>query len=722
MKERVVIVGAGIAGLTAAHELIDRGFDVHVYERKSACGGKAASTRKDGKDDERPGEHGFRFFPGWYQHLPDTMKRIPYKGARRFYEGASVWDNLTAVDKNRVLWSNAPSVDVGMHLPTSVNDARTAANLLGRLREFELSPAEVSFFLARLAQYVVSATMGRTAAIAEQTWWEYLEAEGKSRGFKSLIHATTRLTIAAKAEQVNADTIAKLAIRTLFNWVTGNDRVLNGPTSEVFLDRWKEALEDRGVKFHLGLELASIELSSREKAIAGLRFTSVKNETVRRLRRLLPTLIRDRECPVDGRVEARYQDNLAFARHLMRQIGSEEWGPKDKKELLCKFLFDIESKNFNDEAIKGYLETLEGQLKELEPRLRMIEAATDDVVEPPPPSDPSIDAKPPYFVFALPLEQMAYYINRSGSMLSYDPDLRRILKLVDHTDWMCGIQFYLQETFQSVRGHLVAADSPWGITAIEQTQFWRDVKLPEGVKGVISVDISAWDRPGKFVRKEAFNCTDEEIALEVWEELKQFTARGDQPKLLRDEMLFKGKLAKGISFHVDDSLVDLADRKKQGAYEYARSIVLSRETIPGGDAPDVRTLPHIWGPRLRFNVEPLLINGVGTWDLRPDARTGIQNMFLAGDYVRTETDLACMEGANEAGRRAVNALLDAAESTEKRVPLFSFVEQTLGADKLASLFGGNAANVAAEAAKAGAQTAGELAQSAGRFIRGLFRN
>jgi uncharacterized protein with NAD-binding domain and iron-sulfur cluster len=27
-----------------------------------------------------PGEHGFRFFPGCYQHVPDTMARIPLPG------------------------------------------------------------------------------------------------------------------------------------------------------------------------------------------------------------------------------------------------------------------------------------------------------------------------------------------------------------------------------------------------------------------------------------------------------------------------------------------------------------------------------------------------------------------------------------------------------------------------------------------------------------------
>jgi len=684
-----------------------------VYERKSACGGKAASTRKE----ERPREHGFRFFPGWYQHLPDTMKRIPYKGARRFFEGASVYDNLTVVESNRICWSNAPSIDVGMHAPRSIDDARNAADLLSRLRQFELTPAEISFFLARLGQYLVSAALGRTEAIAQQTWWEYLEAEGKSRGFQSLIHATTRLTIAAKAEKVNADTIAKLAIRTLFNWATGNDRVLNGPTSEVFLDRWREALHERGVRFHFDQELASIKLSDVDKSIEAVRFTSVSAEAARKLRRLLPMLVEDWPKRTDSRVKPRYESNLIFAGQLATQLEvvasksiTAEWTKIDDFLKSCAGSSAI---SYTDELGRQY----DASLRDLEMSASKMEATETGVQE-----ETETDVKASYFIFALPVEQMAYYINRCGTLLDHDPELRRILQLVDHTDWMSGIQFYLGERFQSVRGHLVAVDSPWGITALEQTQFWRDVSLPTEIKSIISVDISAWDKPGKFVHKEAFNCTDEEIAREVWGELKQFTARGDQPKVLRDEMLIDGKLAKGVSFHVDESLVDLADRKKQGAYEYARSIVLSREARPGDEA-DEPIVPYIWGPRLRFNVEPLLINGVGTAALRPDVRTGLRNMFLAGDYVRTETDLACMEGANEAGRRAVNALLDAAESSEKRVPLFSFVEQTLGADKLAALFAGeNAATVAASAAKAGAQTAGELAQSAGRFIRGLFRS
>jgi hypothetical protein len=50
---------------------------------------------------------------------------------------------------------------------------------------------------------------------------------------------------------------------------------------------------------------------------------------------------------------------------------------------------------------------------------------------------------------------------------------------------------------------------------------------------------------------------------------------------------------------------------------------------------------------------------VDTWRLRPEAVTAIPNLFLAADYVRTHTDLATMEAANEAARRAVNGILEA---------------------------------------------------------------
>lgn len=143
----VAVFGAGIAGLTAAHELADRGFDVTVYERELderqdqrlggpmrnltvprppvMLGGLAASqyatrdgsrhrpfinrngvvsssiTRRSGEDF--PGEHGFRFFPAYYMHLWDMMQRIPIYEARVVPIGLPEMERIAGVlDSERV--------------------------------------------------------------------------------------------------------------------------------------------------------------------------------------------------------------------------------------------------------------------------------------------------------------------------------------------------------------------------------------------------------------------------------------------------------------------------------------------------------------------------------------------------------------------------------------------------------------------------------------------
>src|SRR5918911_1568816 len=97
----VAVLGGGVAGLSAAHELAERGFAVTVLEQRDAPGGKArsipvAGSGQDGRAD-LPGEHGFRFFPGFYRHLPDTMARIPAAGSAR-----GVLGNLVAATETEI--------------------------------------------------------------------------------------------------------------------------------------------------------------------------------------------------------------------------------------------------------------------------------------------------------------------------------------------------------------------------------------------------------------------------------------------------------------------------------------------------------------------------------------------------------------------------------------------------------------------------------------------
>jgi protoporphyrinogen oxidase len=61
---------------------------------------------------------------------------------------------------------------------------------------------------------------------------------------------------------------------------------------------------------------------------------------------------------------------------------------------------------------------------------------------------------------------------------------------------------------------------------------------------------------------------------------------------------------------------------------------------------------------LNSNLDvPLFINTIGAWSNRPRPKTKIQNLYLAGDYVKNAIDLACMEGAVSAALEAAAQIL-----------------------------------------------------------------
>ena len=144
----VAVLGGGVGGLTAAHELVERGFEVTVFEQRDAPGGKARSipvpgSGSDGRAD-LPGEHGFRFFPGFYRHVPDTMRRIPLGGR-------TVRDHL--VDATRILFAQAGGPTRSSPRRTCPSPRRTSrcwrASCSGR-DALGMPAHEFAFFVERL--------------------------------------------------------------------------------------------------------------------------------------------------------------------------------------------------------------------------------------------------------------------------------------------------------------------------------------------------------------------------------------------------------------------------------------------------------------------------------------------------------------------------------------------------------------------------------------------
>jgi 15-cis-phytoene desaturase len=513
MPHSVAIFGGGVAGLSAAQELVERGFQVSVIERNDIFGGKARSlsvpnTGTGGRRD-LPGEHGFRFFPGFYRHLPDTMSRIPFgKGA--------VADNLIAATRILVARAGMPSIELPARSPQAPADWAVALQTL--FTGIGVPDPEVLFFVDRLLVLMTSCPERRLAEFEQIAWWNFIGASQRSKAFQTLLaQGLTRSLVAMRAEEGSTRTVGYILLQLLYGILSagGFDRLLSGPTNEVWLAPWVAYLQRMGVNFVSGAAVTAIEASAA--------------------------------------------------------------------------------------GVTGVVAQRNGQ-----------------------PQTVTAD----YYVCAMPVEIMSALVTNPLKQLA--PSLGGLSNL--KVRWMNGIQFYLAADVPLDPGHTLYADSPWALTSISQKQFWRDAPLANygdgAVGGILSVDISEWEVPGILAGKPAMQCTANEVKEEVWAELKAHLNVGGA-QVIEDQNL--------LSWFLD---------------------------------PDIQ-FPN---PSAATNLEPLLINTAGSLQYRPDASTELPNLFLASDYVRTYTDIACMESANEAARRAVNAILQKSGSSAKPADVWPMKE------------------------------------------------
>ncbi|MEA2615941.1 MAG: hypothetical protein QOE72_1724 [Chloroflexota bacterium] len=506
---RVVILGGGVAGMSAAQELAERGFEVVVLERMDIAGGKARSMpvprSGTGGRPDLPGEHGFRFFPAFYRHLPDTMRRIPFKR-----QPGGVLDNLVEATHIEIAQVGRRDVVVPAVFPTSPRDVglvlrTTLRNLVAG--EPGLTTADIAYFTERLLTLLGSCRARREHEFEYQKWWTFSGAVHRSRAYQLfLADGLTRCLVAARAEEISARTAGFTLLQLLFGMAVPwgrTDRLLNGPTNEVWINPWLDHLRRLGVdyRFHTHVEAIHCE---------GTRIREV--------------------------------------------------------------------------------------------------VATQDGVTAPVTGD--------HFISALPVEVMGRLVTEE--MTAAEPRLGRLDRL--RTRWMTGVMYYLGDDIPLVRGHALYIDTPWALTSISQHQFWDRTYLRSrgngDVSGILSVDVSDWNTPGEKHRRPARECSEAEIKEEVWHQLARRVPELNDARVVR--------------CFIDS---DIRWRKK-------------------ADHP--------------VNLEPLLINTPGSWDARPKATLRIENLFLASDYVRTHTNLATMEGANEAARRAVNGILEVSGSREER--------------------------------------------------------
>ena len=276
MAGRVIVLGGGVAGMSAAHELIERGFEVVVLERRDIAGGKARSVpvirrrrrhertparrqRREIVGHRLPGEHGFRFFPGFYKHVIDTMRRIPS------FDGRKVADHLVPTTRVGITQYGKPNFSYrrSFHARQMMLAQCCATYSLRSDRSPTSRPDDFAFFGARIWQILTSCEQRRLAEYERTSWWEFVGAEQRSESYqKFLAQGITRSLVAAKARKASTRTIGDIFVQlmlTILNPTGGStDRVLDGPTNLVWIDPWRTYLESRGVRYVTEAEVEEI--------------------------------------------------------------------------------------------------------------------------------------------------------------------------------------------------------------------------------------------------------------------------------------------------------------------------------------------------------------------------------------------------------------------------------------------------------------------------------
>jgi uncharacterized protein with NAD-binding domain and iron-sulfur cluster len=565
MPQQVCIIGGGVAGLTAAHELKERGFQVTVFERRETFGGKARSgvvPAGPGVSDAivgLPSEHGFRFFPGFYRHLIDTMRRIPAQHG----DGRHIADDLVEVREGVIAQAAKRFCLFPTKGPSGLNGA------LRFLRELFANPSlglradEAAFAALKLANAMSTCDERRDAELDYITWWDYMCADKMSADYRRVvINGLTRNFVAMHAEQTSLRTAITILARLLQDFISGRglDRILNGPTSEVWIDPWvnyltTDVVGQFPVTFHANSPVGSLLFDEQTNRIVGLLGEN-GNE-----------LVHDSDC---------------------------------------------------------------------------------------------------LYIAAIPVEAMVDLLRSSPpQLLQHSPTLKLLSANHLQVNWMSGILYYLKSDAPMAPGHVIYLDSGWAITSISQNQFWAKKVQSYGagtVNGIVSAIISDWlkDGNGGVLSTPARSAkSSDQVAAEALAEIRAHIE--EQPRIdLSDDNI--------VDHYLDSDIVFSPEilKKVTGLMPAARFASSVQQLS--------RRLSATRFMEVKNNLEPLFINTVGSLVYRPTEVTDVANLFLAADYVRTNTDLATMEGANEAARRAVNRILNLLQVPGRRCRIFEFDE------------------------------------------------
>lgn len=272
MTKRVAVLGGGVAGMTVAHELRDRRFEVDVYEATtSTYGGKSASQRVPGTGTagrELPGEHGFRFFPSFYRHVIDTMERIPTDESERFM----VVERLQRSEEMAMAEGPGRLFTFERDAVSNLTELRYLSDVVFRFFERTGVPeTDMARFAATMWRFLTSSEQRRLAEVERMSFWDYVDGDSYSPQFQKYIE-TPRFMVAMDPRKGSARTIGVKALQILLDFFrngTRTDAVLDGPSTDRWLTPWFEHLKRIGVRYHFGRRVTKLDIDRATRRITG---------------------------------------------------------------------------------------------------------------------------------------------------------------------------------------------------------------------------------------------------------------------------------------------------------------------------------------------------------------------------------------------------------------------------------------------------------------------
>ncbi len=265
-QPRVAVFGAGIAGLTAAHEFTRRGYKVAVYEANAKAGGFFRSERRQ-EDHDMPSEYSWHGMGPWYHNVFDIMKEIPF-------------------DETGSMYDKALSRPISFGLAPEQGKAAFDDTWLVNIKNmFRLTWTEV---------VRGSWLMFKTWTANRRTWEKYTQinaAEAWRQVLSEIPYKTWRSCfgpwIGSDWTNVSLHTAGQFFRKQLITrpsydhqadaegpaWKHGARSgwlLLRGPSNEYWFDRWVKYLEKSGVDFHWQQQLHKFDYEDNKITTAYL--------------------------------------------------------------------------------------------------------------------------------------------------------------------------------------------------------------------------------------------------------------------------------------------------------------------------------------------------------------------------------------------------------------------------------------------------------------------